>query len=77
MINLCTNKLHLPRLKAVVHMHRTSGGHRTTDVTTGLTPATFRVPEEILVTGSMVENVARDVRDQCVANGETKKKTSH
>ena len=23
MINLCTNKLHLPRLKAVVHMHRT------------------------------------------------------
>ena len=24
MINLCTNKLHLPRLKEVVHMHRTS-----------------------------------------------------
>ena len=73
MINLCTNKLQLPRLKAV--------GHRTIDVTTGLTPATFRVPEDIpqqcglswdqFVTGCMVENVARDVRDQFVANGET------
>ena len=81
MINLCTNKLHLPRLKAVVHMHRTSEGHRTIDVTTGLTPATFRVPEEIpqqygltwdqIVTRSMVENVAQDVRHQFVAKGET------
>ena len=47
MINLCTNKLHLSRLRAVVPMHRTPGGHRTIDVTTGLTPVTFRVPEEI------------------------------
>ena len=76
MINLCTNKLHLPRLKAVVHMHVTSGGHSTIDVATGLTPATFLVPEEIFVTGSMVDNVARDVGDHFVANGETKK-TSH
>ena len=43
LINLGTNKLHLPRLEAVVHMHRTPGGHRTIDVTTGLTPATLRV----------------------------------
>ena len=47
MINLRTNKLHLPHLKAVVPMHRTQGGHRTIDVTTGLTPVTFRVPGEV------------------------------
>ena len=33
MINLRTNKLHLPHLRAVVPMHRTQGGHRTIDVT--------------------------------------------
>ena len=44
MINLRTNKLHLPHLRAVVPMHRTQGEHRTIDVTTGLTPVTFRVP---------------------------------
>ena len=47
MINLSTIKLHLPRLSAVVPIHRTPGGHRTIDVTTGLTPVTFRVPAEI------------------------------
>ena len=81
MINLCTNKFHRPRPKAVVQMHCTSGGHRTIDVTTGLTPTTFHVPEEIpqhngltldeLVTRNMVGSVNRDVRDQFVAKGET------
>ena len=81
MINLCTNELHLPRLKAVVHKHRTSGGHRPIDVTTGLTPATFRVLEEIpqqygltgdqFVTGIMVESFTRDVRDQFVPKSQT------
>ena len=47
MINLRTNKLHLPRLRAVVPVHRTQGRHRTIDVTMGLTPVTFRVPEKI------------------------------
>ena len=47
MINLRTNKLHLPHLRAVVSMHRTPRGHRTIDVTSGLTPVTFRVPEWI------------------------------
>ena len=79
MINLRTNKLHLPRLRAVVPMHRTPGGHRTIDVTTGLTPVTFRVPEEIpqqlgltwhqFVTGTTVENPIRDSEDQLVAKG--------
>ena len=62
-------------------MHRTSGGHRTIDVTTGLSPATFGVPGEIpqhyrltwdqFATRSMVENITRDVGDQFVAKGET------
>ena len=47
MINLRTNKLHLPHLRAVVPLHRTPGGHRTIDVTMGLTPVTFRAPQEI------------------------------
>ena len=47
MINLRTNKVHLPRLRAVVPMHRTRGEHRTIDVMTGLTPVTFRVPGEV------------------------------
>ena len=46
-INPSTNKLHLPRLGAVVHMHRTCGGHRIIDVTTGPTPATFRIPDGV------------------------------
>ena len=81
MINLHTNKLHLPRLRAVVPMHRTPGGHRTIDVTTGLTPVTFRVPEEVsqqfgltwhqFVRGTTVENLIRDGKDQLVAKGET------
>ena len=29
MINLRTNKLHLPHLRAVFPLHRTQGGHRT------------------------------------------------
>ena len=81
MINLRTNKLHLPHLRAVVPMHRTPGCHRTIDVTTGLTPVTFRVPEEIshqfgltwhhFVTGSTVENPIRDGNDQLVVKDET------
>ena len=69
MINLRTNKLHLPRLRAVVPMHRTPGSHRTIDVTTTLTPVIFHVPEEIpqqygltwhqFVTGTTVENFTR------------------
>ena len=47
LIILGTIKLHLPRLEAVAHMHRTSGGHRTVDVTRVSTPATFRVPDGI------------------------------
>ena len=47
MINLRTNKLHFPHLRAVVPMHRTQGVHRTIDVTMGLTPVTFRVPGEV------------------------------
>ena len=47
MINPSTNKLHLPCLGAVVHMHRTPGGHRTIDVTTGPTPAAFRIPDGV------------------------------
>ena len=65
-INLRTNKLHLPHLRAVVPMHRTPGVHRAIDVTTGLTPVTFRVPGEVshqpglswhqFVMGGTVEN---------------------
>ena len=47
MINLRTKKLLHPHLRAVVPMHRTQGGHRTIDVTTGLTPVTFRVPGKV------------------------------
>ena len=47
LITLGTNKIHLPRLEAIAHMHRTSGGHRTIDVTWGLTPSTFRVSDGI------------------------------
>ena len=81
MIILRTKKLHLPRLRAVVPMHCTPGGHRTIDVTTGLTPVTFRVPEEIshqfgltwyqFVTGTTVENPIRDGNDQLVVKGES------
>ena len=81
MINLRTNKLHLPRLRAVVSMHRTPGGHRTIDVTTGLTAVIFRVPQEIpqqfgltwhqFVTGTTVDNPIRDGKDQLVAKGDT------
>ena len=42
-----TNKLHLPRIEAFAHMHRTSGGHRTIDVARVLPPFTFRVPDGI------------------------------
>ena len=44
MINLRTNKLHLPRLRAVVPMHRTPGGHRTIDdgIDTSHLPRTTR-----------------------------------
>ena len=82
MINLRTNKLHLPHLRAVVPMHRTQGVHRTIDVTTGLTPVTFRVPGEVshqfglswhqFVTGGTVENSIRDGNDQLVMKDETK-----
>ena len=40
LINFCTNKLHLPRLRVVVDI---PGGYCTIDVTTGLTPATLHV----------------------------------
>ena len=83
MINLRTNKLHLPHLRAVVPMHRTQGGHRTIDVTMGLTPVTFRVPEEIskrfglswhqFVMGDTVESSIR--RDVC--RGKISKSISH
>ena len=73
MINLRTNKPHIPHLRAVVPMHRTQRRHRTIDVTTGLTPVTFRVPEEVsqrfglswhqFVMGSTVENSIRDGND--------------
>ena len=82
MINLRTNKLHLPHLRAVVPMHRTQGAHRTIDVTTGLTLATFRVPGEVLhqfglswhqfVMGGTVENSIRDGNDLLVMKDETK-----
>ena len=81
MINLRTNKLHLPHLRAVVPMHRTQGRHRTIDVTTGLT-VTFRVPEEVshqfglswhqFVTGGTVEKPIRDGNHQLVMKDETK-----
>ena len=82
MINLRTNKLHLPHLRAVVHMHRTQGEHRTIDVTIGLTPVTFRVPGEVsqqfglswhqFVMGGTVENSIRDGNDQLVMKDVTK-----
>ena len=82
MINLRTNKLHLPHLRAVVPMHRTQRWHRTIDVTTGLTPVTFRVLGEVshqfglswhqFVTGGTVENSIRDGNDQLVMKDETK-----
>ena len=82
MISLRTNKLHLPHLRAVVPMHSTPEGHRTIDVTTGLTPVTFRVPEEFshqfwlswhqFVTGGAVENPIRDGNDQLLMKDETK-----
>ena len=81
-INLRTNKLHLLHLRAVVPMHRTQGGHRTIDVTMGLTPVTFRVPGEVsqrfglswhqFVMGDTVENSVRDGNDQLVTKDETK-----
>ena len=56
-------------------------GHLTMHVTTGLTPVTFRVPEDIpqqfgltwhqFVTGTTVDNPIRDGKDQLVAEGET------
>ena len=82
MINLRTNKLHLPHLRAVVPMDRTQGRHCTIDVTTGLTPVTFRVPGEVshqfvlswhqFVMGGTVENSIRDGNDQLVMKDETK-----
>ena len=82
MINLRTNKLHLPHLRAVVPMHRTQRWHRTIDVTTGLTPVTFRVLGEVshqfglswhqFVTGGIVENSIRDGNDHLVMKDETK-----
>ena len=82
MINLRTNNLHLPHLRAVVPMHRTQGGHRTIDVTMGLTPVTFRVPEEIsqrfglswhqFVMGDTVESSIRSGNDQTVTKDETR-----
>ena len=82
MINLRTNKLHLPHLKTVVPMHRTQGVHRTIDVTMGLTPVNFRVPGEVsqrfglswhqFVMGDTVENSIRDGNDQIVTKDETK-----
>ena len=82
MINMRTNKLHLPHLRAVVPMHRTQGGHRTMDVTMGLTPVTFRVPEEIsqrfwlswhqFVMGDTVESSIRSGNDQTVTKDETR-----
>ena len=63
-------------------MHRTQGEHRTIDVTTGLTPVTFRVPGEVshqfglswhqFVMGGTVENSIRDGNDQLVMKDETK-----
>ena len=82
MINLRTNKLHLPHLRAVVPAHRTQVEHRTIDVTMGLTPVTFRVPGEVshqfglswhqFVMGGTVENSIRDGNDQLVMKDETK-----
>ena len=82
MINLRTNKLHLPHLRAVVPMHRTQGGHRTIDVTMGLTPVTFRVPEEVsqrfglswhqFVMGDTVERSIRSGNDQILTKDETR-----
>ena len=82
MINLRTNKLLHPHLRAVVPMHRTQGGHRTIDVTLGLTPVTFRVPEEVsqrfglswhqFVMGDTVERSIRSGNDQIVTKDETR-----
>ena len=82
MINLRTNKLHLPHLRAVVPVHRTQGGHRTIDVTTGLTPVAFRVPGEVshqfglfwhqFVMGGTVENSIRGGNDQLVMKDDIK-----
>ena len=82
MINLRTNKLHLPHLRAVVPMHRTPGGHRTIDVTMGLTPVTFRVPEEVskkfglswqqFVMEDAVERSIRSEEDQILTKTETR-----
>ena len=66
-----------PGLEAFAHMHRTSGGHRTIDVTRGLPPSTFRVPGRNPATprtvlGSIcVEKCAQDDTYQCGASRET------
>ena len=82
MINLRTNKLHLPHLRAVVPMHRTQGVAPHDRCDDGLTPVTFRVLREVshqfglswhqFVTGGTVENSLRDGNDQLVMKDETK-----